>query len=392
MLHWAFPPTVGGVESHLVMLCSSLVRRGFAVHLLTGSVDGRREKYVTHGMTVQRTPLLDLNTLTGMTKPAREIKDEILDFLWSIRPDVVHAHNFHYFSFSHAKAVLRGAAAAGVPVVLTAHNVWEDELAGAFRRLASRWDAVIAVSSFIARELVNQGYPAGQVTVVHHGIDLERFKPGQRTASSRFGSRLRGRRVIFHPARLSLDKGSLVAVQALALVRERIPDVLLLMAGPEKVVDFHGHQRDELRRVKALVEDLGLTDHVLIRPFAWPEIVDGYRAAEVCIYPSCFEEPFGIALLEAMACARPLVVTRAGGMPEVVEDGENGFLIPMGDHRALAEKCLTLLTDRRLATLMGQKGYARVRERFSQERMVEDTVRVYGKILRQDSWRAEAEV
>ncbi|MDA8336609.1 MAG: glycosyltransferase family 4 protein [Peptococcaceae bacterium] len=389
MLHWAFPPTIGGVESHLVMLGSSLVRRGFEVHLLTGSVGGRREKYVTHGMVVRRTPLLDLNTLTGMEKPGREVKAEILDFLWSVRPNVVHAHNFHYFSSVHAKAVLRGAAAAGAPAVLTAHNVWADELAREFGPFASRWDAVIAVSRFIARELVNQGYPAGQLTVIHHGIDLEKFKPARRAGNARFLSRLRGRRVIFHPARLSMDKGSLVAVKAVGLVRERIPDVLLLMAGPEKVVDFHGRQRDDLRKVKALVQEMGLSDNVLIRPFAWPEIADGYRAAEVCVYPSCFEEPFGIALLEAMATARPLVVTRAGGMPEVVEDGENGFLVPMGDHEELADKCLALLTDRQLSARMGRRGYEKVRERFSQERMVDETVRLYERLLGQDSLRAK---
>jgi len=376
----------------LVMLGSGLVRRGFEVHLLTGSIDGRREKYTAHGMTVQRTPLLDLNTLTPAEKPGREVAGEILDFLWAVRPDIVHAHNFHYFSPAHTKAVLSGAAAAGAPAVLTAHNVWEDELARQCGRFAPRWDAVIAVSRFIASALAGQGYPAPRLTVIHHGIDLHSFQPARRAGNTRFRSRLRGRRVIFHPARLSLDKGSLVAVKALGLVRERIPDVLLLMAGPDNVVDFHGRRRDDLRTVRALVEETGLAGHVVIRPFAWPEIAGAYRTADVCIYPSCFEEPFGIALLEAMACARPLVVTRAGGMPEVVEDGVNGFLVRMGDHEELADRCLTLLTDRRLAAQMGRQGHERVRERFSRERMVDDTVRVYERLLGLDSLRAEGEI
>jgi glycosyltransferase involved in cell wall biosynthesis len=91
-------------------------------------------------------------------------------------------------------------------------------------------------------------------------------------------------------------------------------------------------------------------------------------------------EGLGTSLLDAMACGKPVVATTAGGIPEVVEDGVTGLLVPPRDHEAMADAIVRLLTDADLRREMGVAGLAAARERFSVERMVLDTLRVYQRV------------
>jgi glycosyltransferase involved in cell wall biosynthesis len=95
---------------------------------------------------------------------------------------------------------------------------------------------------------------------------------------------------------------------------------------------------------------------------------------------SSVTEGLGTSLLDAMACGKPIVATTAGGMPEVVEDGATGLLVPPRDHQAMAAAIVTLLTSPDLRARMGAAGLARVRARFSVERMVQDTLEIYRRV------------
>jgi glycosyltransferase involved in cell wall biosynthesis len=91
-------------------------------------------------------------------------------------------------------------------------------------------------------------------------------------------------------------------------------------------------------------------------------------------------EGLGTSLLDAMACSKPIVAAKAGGIPEVVDDGVTGLLVPPKDHQALAHAIVTLLKDARLRQEYGAAGFARVRDRYSAERMVQDTLKVYERV------------
>lgn len=382
MLHWGFPPVIGGVESHLATLCPALVARGADVSLLAGSVTGRHERSVWSGVRLQRTPLMDLNHLRGMDvgRTDAEVSREIVQFLDAAGPDVVHAHNLHYFSPPHLEALSVWCGVAGVPLVLTAHNVWQDAL---WRHMCAdnlSWDRTIAVSRYIATELSRSGYPADRVSVVHHGLDSEHFRPqgeGVRRGIRRRYPALAGRRVIFHPARSSVAKGSLVAIEAMAVIRRSSPSALLVCAGAGSIVDWENVQGAELEDLRRAVDRHGLAEHVLIRTFDWDEMADLYQVASVTIYPSLYEEPFGLGVLEAMASGSPVVVSRSGGMPEFVEDGHTGYVVPQGDVQSLAERCLDLLNDSHRALVMCRQARRAVLERHTVAHMTELTWQVY---------------
>ncbi|WP_027718131.1 glycosyltransferase family 4 protein [Desulfovirgula thermocuniculi] len=386
VMHWAFPPIIGGVESHLAMLCPDLARYGCQVSLLTGSVSREEVDDIWQGIRVQRRVLMDLNSLSPeKIKASRgEIRRLIIGFVQQVHPDLIHVHNMHYFSPAHLDALEEVKERWEIPLVLTAHNVWADELWEEMCRRSYVWDAVIAVSHYIKRELVKAGFAEEKITVIHHGIDTAKFAPP--TAEDRQRIReaypeLEGRRVIFHPARMSYDKGCHLSIQALKIIKEQFPEAMLVLAGPEKTVDWGHHQPGHVSRIRSLIADLGLEKDVSIRFFPWEEIPLMYKAADVCVYPSCFEEPFGLVMLESMATGRPIVVSRAGGMPEVVKDGVNGFVVPMHDHRALAEKCCLLLGNAELARRMGENGRQMVLANFNREVMAARTLQVYGQTL-----------
>ncbi|GAV21904.1 glycosyl transferase [Carboxydothermus pertinax] len=331
-------------------------------------------------MRVRRHRFLDLNSLSPqIIKENREhIKDVLYSFLDEVNPEIIHLHNMHYFSPDHLEFLVEYKNNRKIPLVLTAHNVWEDDLWDEMLTFKDEWDYIIAVSDFIKKELIRFGFAGEKITTVHHGIDTQRFKPGVSPnnpyAKMEF---FKGKKVIFHPARMSFAKGSDYAVKAFREVQKAFPDTVLVMAGTSKTVDWGGVQQKEVQQIMKLVEENGLSDSVYVQFFNWQEIHWMYEIADICIYPSSFEEPFGLVMLEAMASGKPIIVTNSGGMPEVVEDGVNGFVIPKKDPKALAEKLILLLSDVPLRRKMGETGRKMAEEKYTIKVMADNTEKAY---------------
>jgi glycosyltransferase involved in cell wall biosynthesis len=147
-----------------------------------------------------------------------------------------------------------------------------------------------------------------------------------------------------------------------------VPDARFVIAG-------EGELRPTLERQ---IKERGLEKHVFLLGFR-PDILSIHKGFDIFVMSSV-TEGLGTSLLDAMACGKPIVATRAGGMPEVVADGETGLLVPPRDDAALAAAMVTLLTDRAARERMGTAGQRRARERFSAERMVQDTLELYTRV------------
>ena len=383
-IHWGFPPIVGGVETHLTILLPEMVRLGHNVSLLTGNAEDVKDKYDYKGVHIRRTPIMDLNWL--YTRGLRGLKKEILsafqDFIYEFSPDVIHCHNMHYFSEIHIRTLQQLAKDRGIPLILTAHNVWDDLL---FLELTLkiRWAHIIAVSHYIKRELIGVGCNDKKVTVIHHGVDTDKFKASVNTRRLRNKyPKLKDRRIIFHPARMGLAKGCDVSLKALRVVRERFPKTLLVMAGTKNIIDWGAQQQKDIAYLVGLVKTFRLEKHVLIDAFTLDEMAQIYGVAEACMYPSTVGEPFGLTMLESLSASKPMIVTDAGGMPEIIQDGINGFVIPVKDFESLASRIIQLLANDKLRYRFGYTGRQMVLSHYTKEIVTKNNIEIYENVLK----------
>ncbi|MEE8359894.1 MAG: glycosyltransferase family 4 protein [Candidatus Omnitrophota bacterium] len=383
-LHWGFPPIIGGVETHLCTMLPEMARRGHTVSLLTASVEGGKAKEVYKGVDVYRTPLMDLNWLfkRGLRGLDREVLKIFGDFFKAVRPDIIHCHNMHYFSPVHTNTIEDLAKKLGVPLILTAHNVWDDIL---FLDLTLRikWDKIIAVSHFIKRELIGIGCDDRKINVIHHGVDSRMFHPNIKSHEIlKRHPELKGKRVIFHPARMGLAKGCDVGLKALNIIKKQHPDAMLVLAGTKNIIDWGDTQQKDIAYMVDLVKSFKLQKNVVIDAYTLKEIAQLYGVAEVCIYPSSVGEPFGLTMLEALSSAKPMIVTDAGGMPEIIRDGINGYVIPVKDFEALASRIIRLFSDADLRRRFGYTGRQMVEAYYTKEIVTKNTIDVYKKELK----------
>ncbi|MGQ9627674.1 MAG: glycosyltransferase family 4 protein [Anaerolineae bacterium] len=212
------------------------------------------------------------------------------------------------------------------------------------------------------------GMPIAEARVIHWGIPLELFRPGERLFPL-------GEVKLLFAGRVVREKGVHTAIEALALLRGSGLEIRLDIAGP---CPDEGY----LAFLKELAAGLGLAGRVNFVGFQrreeMPEI---YRSHDVLVFPSLWEEPFPLTLLEAMACSMPVVSTATGGGAEILIDGENSLTFPPGNVPALARSLKRLLSDRNLYASIAT-GALRTARRFDIERMVDEIEALLARIGR----------
>ena len=159
----------------------------------------------------------------------------------------------HYFSKSHITILEAYCRKKGIPLILTAHNVWDDLLFLELTR-SIKWSHIIAVSHFIKKEIMGAGIDDRNITVIHHGIDTKIYHPRVKTDGilKRFPE-LKNRRIIFHPARMGLAKGCDVSIKALNIIKDKFPDAMLVLAGTKNIIDWGAHQQKDIAYMLDLV-------------------------------------------------------------------------------------------------------------------------------------------
>ncbi|HET6579368.1 MAG TPA: glycosyltransferase [Gemmatimonadales bacterium] len=292
--------------------------------------------------------------------------------------DVVHAH----WAIPTGPAAVHAARRLGLPSVITMHggDVYVNPAQGYdfptrwYVRPALRWTlrhaaALTAITEDCRQHALRAGAPDRSVHLVFNGTDLRRFSPapnGSRAVDPRYGAHM-----IFACRQLFPRKGIRFLIEAAAALKPRFPDVKVVIAGD-------GFERPELI---SLAESLGIARDVTF--LGWvpnSELPPYYRAAAVSVIPS-LEEGFGIPAAEAMGCQTPVVASDAGGLPEVVENGVTGLVVPRGDSSALADAIGTLLADPARRVQMGRAGRERALRLFDWDRTAEQLERIYADVL-----------
>jgi L-malate glycosyltransferase len=275
------------------------------------------------------------------------------------RPDVLQLHDPHAVGSGVAAARLAGDVAA------VATRRVDFRLRGPLSRWKYRSCArVIAVSRAIARVLEDDGFPHERVSLVYEGVPDRDPLPGGCEALRALGVP-EGAPVVGNVAALTGHKDHATLLEAAQVVLRRRPDARFVIAG-------EGPLRREL---ESRAREQGLFGRVVFAGFR--SDVDRLLPAFSVFCLSSHLEGLGTSVLDAMAFGLPVVATAAGGIPEAVEHGVTGFVVPVRDPVALGQALLDVLEDPELRVRLGAAGRARFVERFTVERMVEETLKVY---------------
>ena len=171
--------------------------------------------------------------------------------------------------------------------------------------------------------------------------------------------------------RISPWKGQLIFLRAAAQVRQKFPEARFFIVGSA----LFGEAEYE-REARSLTESLGISDVVTFTGFR-SDVQNAIADMDLIVHASITGEPFGQVIIEGMAAGKPVIATRGGGVPEIVEDGKTGILVPMGDVHAMAEAINRVLADPALAAEMGARGWERVRDHFTIEKKARRVEAVY---------------
>ncbi len=275
------------------------------------------------------------------------------------RPEVLQLHDPHAVGSGAFAARLAG----GVPTIATRRVDFP------LRGPLSRWKyrscgRVIAVSRAIASVLEADGFPSERVSLVYEGVPDRPAAPGGREALLAIGIPARAP-VVGNVAALTGHKDHATLLEAAPIVLRRRPDARFVIVG-------EGPLRREL---EARAREGGLEGRVVFAGFR--SDVDRLLPAFDVFCLSSHLEGLGTSLLDAMAFGVPVVATAAGGIPEAVEHGATGLVVPVRSPVALAQALLEVLEDPERRRRLGAAGRQRFLQRFTADRMVEETLRVY---------------
>jgi D-inositol-3-phosphate glycosyltransferase len=330
--------------------------------------------------------------------------------VWSHLPEFVDGvhqfmatHDVHY-DVLHSHYWLSGWVALQLrhtlqlPVVHMSHTLgaiknaavqqpWEQEPPRRLRverTVLQRCDAVVAESPASRRHML-QTYAVepARVHIIPGGVDTSVFFPQQRQQARQALALPMEHPLLLFVGRLQPLKGIDTLLHAARLVRQQHQHVQVLIVGGD-VVAPDPYEAQELHRLHGLCEQLGLQQQVRFIPAQpQPVLAQYYAAADVFVMPSHYES-FGMVVLEAMACGTPVVASRVGGLTSTVVHERTGLLVPEGDGHAFAQAIVRLLRMPAVGHAFGQAGLQRA-QAFSWPRIAEHTVRLYRRLLQQDT-------
>ena len=242
------------------------------------------------------------------------------------------------------------------------------------RNLHASSDAIICVSDYLKKNLLS--LPGiknkDKVYVVYNGVDVDVFKPWEKTKNLEEKWGVENGKIVLYVGRVAKEKGIQFAIQALPKVVKEIRNTKFVVVGEGNYV----------WNLKSLTKKMGVEKHVVFTGgVPHPELVNYYNIADVVILPS-IRESLPFVLLEAMACRKPVVASRTGGIPEIVKNGENGYLVPVKNSKELAKKITCLLNRDELQNKFGENGRNRVLEKFTLEKMIDGTEQVLKQQLK----------
>ena len=379
VLTQVFPPRTGGSGRWLWELYRRL-RDAADVHVIAGATEGADAFDRAAGAWISRLPLdfsswgvLHVRSARAYASALLAVRDAVRRF----QPDVIHCGK----SLQEGLLALAVGWLSGVPYLAYVHgeeltlSAGSRELSYLTRRVLRRARLVIANSQHTRRLLVDfWSVPAEKIHVMHPGVDTNRFVPAPPNSDVRARLGWTDRRVILTVGALQKRKGQDMVIRSLAAIRRQCPDVLYAIVG-------EGWEKPYLQQT---AQECGVADAVQFRGVPGEdELIECYQQCDVFALANRQVgwdfEGFGIVLLEAQACGRPVVTGRSGGTPETIQPGLTGETVACDTPNELSAALLSLLDDPERRARFGAEARRWVSERFSWGVVIDEARNVFTK-------------
>jgi glycosyltransferase involved in cell wall biosynthesis len=346
---------IGGGERHLADLANALTNRGhevFAALSPASPVKGLLSSLPPQN--IIELPMRNSLNLATAIKLARFVRSQSID--------IVHAHVARDYLLA-ALTTDRSESR----LILTRHVLFP--LRRINRLTLRRTSRVIAVSRAVAESLVSQSvFEAEKIVTIQNGIDVQRFAHANVEHDSNHQPRVG---MVGHIAPI---KGQEDFVRAAAIAGEYRDDIEFVIAGEDKT-----HSGENRRALETLISELKMEQR--ITTIGWTDDIASFlRTLDVYVSPAR-SEPFGLSIVEAMAAGVPVIATASEGAREIIDDNETGRLVPIGESEAIAGTILDLLEHESERERLAENARVAARERFSLERMVEQTETLYAEVV-----------
>lgn len=355
-------PQIGGLEKIVQELCEGLYNAyDYKVDVLTCSPDDEGHTEIVNGIRVNYVPLNAKLGILNLCKELPRAMSVLKKLLKNEEYDIVSIQYLGYWSV----LFLISGYAKRIPYSISIHGADINAVKSSGvrfyfqRKILEQSKVVISNSVYLAEQAEKRlGISLeGKKQVVWNGIHTENYCPAPHLQSAK---------KIVTIGRFVYKKGFDVFLDAIKQVKKTIPDLSVLMAG----------DGIELQHCKKLVVEYDLSDTVdFVGKIQNTDVPDFLRQARLFVLPSR-DEPFGIVVLEALACGIPTIITDSGGATEIIENNVDGYVVPVENPKAMAEKIIELVSDDAKLDDFRQRGLEKVRL-FSIDRMVEK----YNEIL-----------
>ncbi|NJN29278.1 MAG: glycosyltransferase family 4 protein [Synechococcales cyanobacterium RM1_1_8] len=382
VLAWEFPPRiVGGIARHIAELYPEMVLLDQDIHLLTVSQDAQAHRDQVDGIQVHRLPVTPGNDFLHWVANMNEIMGQYGgELLLREGPfDLIHAHDWlvgdaaialqHHFNLPLLTTI--HATEQGRHGGL--HNYTNHYINDKERALVQQSCRVIVCTEYMRREVTRiHRYPDRLIDVIYNGIRPEKklLAPSFDRQLFRRKFALDDEKIFYYVGRITYEKGISVLLNAAHRVFERLE-------GNAKLVVIGGGNTEALQRQARM---LGIGQHCMFTGFMDEEDLDRFQAiADCAVFPSLYE-PFGIVALESFAARVPVVVSDAGGLPEVVSHGKTGLVTQRGNSDSLAQGILDVLEGRVDTHRLVQRAYAGLEQHFSWPKLAKQTLASYSQL------------
>ncbi|CAK7085138.1 glycosyltransferase [Tissierella carlieri] len=319
---------------------------------------------------------IDIEVFEQKSRSDMSVVHRLADEVEREEYDIIHCHGAraNFIAMFLRKKVKK-------PFITTIHSDYELDFKDNFYKkiiftslnkfALKRFKYFIAISDTFKDMLIDRGFKEEEIFTAYNGIDMEQELKyiSREEFLGRYGINYEGKIIIGIAARLDKVKDHETFINAASIILNRRKDIIFLIAGD-------GYER---RKLESLVQELGIEEYIYFLDYVKDQF-SFFNAIDINTLTS-LSESFPYAILEGALMKKPIISTNVGGLSKLIEDDENGYLIPVGDSKELADKIDILSADKSKVKEMGEKLYKKVEEKYSSNAMARKHIEIYQEIL-----------